>query len=393
MENLKNLVNPIIDEIATVDKAVLESLKDLKSSDPEDVHPTLLKSGTEARKLLYEKMVRAVSDMRRPTEFSKESLSSFDEKLSKAINLTTDAMITHGRYVRSVFSQKSSIVESRLRELHNLALKLHNSANNAMKEISSLDSIITEIDAQTQLVSGRNKIDDDIKYIKIRHEKIKGLVNEETDRLKELRSSEEFKNASDSREKLKQVRQDTHKAKGTAMSHISEMSRPFRKVEKLVLSGKHSIESDLNRILKICINNPAEVITSDENIASLEKLLKETSNLIGQEKIDLNTRERRKKLDAAQRLADELRIIKKTLVNLKDQLEIQRNATENPIFGREVKLEESIKLQQNELVEVQFSIEELDKNSKKMDKEVSSKRKNLEKLASDVMGMKVELTS
>jgi len=393
IENFKEQLDPIVDEIARLRMTLSDSLRELMSSEPdEEVHLGLLKSATEARKLLSEKVSRAISELVSPAEFSKEGLSAFDERVLKAVNLITDAMSTHGRYVRAVFVQKFSTFEFRLRELHGLIMRSHTAIERAIKEISALDSILAEIDLQIQLMQDAKKIAENIRFLESRAEDVRKLVQDESNQLTGLKSSKEFKSAEDSLKEIDRIQQEINKTKGMAVSRISEMGRPFRKIEKLVASGGHSIGHESIKMLKICINNPVEVISSDENIEALEKLLQETSELINTGKIDLNERERRSKLGVARSLASELRNLKKNLVSLSNQLKAQQIMAESPVIGQAVKIENLIAQHESELTGLRASIEELVKKSKSIDEELSSKRESLEKLASDIMGMKIELT-
>lgn len=392
-ENCKKQLDPVIDKISRARSELSDSLKELVGSEPsDDIHPALLKSATEARKLLSDKVSRAISNLGRPQDFSGEGLSAFDERVSKAFNLISDAMTTHGRYVRSVFEQKFSPFETSLRELHELVIQLHAIVEGTAKEIRALDSILSEIAQQTQLDQDLKKTRDDTKNLESRVQDIELHVKDETSKLAELKSGEEFKRAADSAKGLEQTQREINKLKEKAVSHVSEMSRPFRKMEKLVASGGHPIESGTVKTLKICINNPVEVISSDENILALEKLLQEISKLINAGNIDLNEREKRTKLIVAQKLASELKNIRRDLANLSSQLESQRKSSENPILGQAVKLEKLIAQHEYELRIVRTSIGELGKKSKLIEDEMASKRGKLGQMASDAIGAKVELT-
>ncbi|MFH1821268.1 MAG: hypothetical protein ABH852_02355, partial [Methanobacteriota archaeon] len=262
-----------------------------------------------------------------------------------------------------------------------------------MKEIQNLDFIISEISQYEQIKQDVEKIKEDIKSLEGRAKTIEDTVKEESTRLAKLKTSEEFKRATDSAKELEHTKQEINKVRGTAVSRISEMSRPFRKVEKLLKTGSHSIENDASRILKICITDPAVVISSDENIAALDKLLHETSELVNAGKIDLDKREKKNTLYAAQRLVAELRSIKNNLANLDRRTDAQKRASESPAIGQTVKLENLKNQHEHDLEEARASIEELHKKSKQMQEELVSKRASLKKLAGDAIGVIVEFTS
>jgi len=394
MEIFKPQFNLIMDGINKMCAAISESLKELYGSEPdEEVHPGLMKSAAEARKLLYDKVSRATSYIERRPEFTKEALLTFDERLSKAINIIADAMKTHGRYVRAVFGQKSADFESCLRELHELSLRTHASVEKTVKEIQLLDSILSEISLYEQILQDKDRINDDIKLLQGRAKSIADILKDEASQLTELKSCEEFKRATDSVEEFERTAQEIKRVKSVAAGLITEMSRPFRKMEKLIKSGGHTVAPEVLKILEICITDPSDVISSDENIVAFDKLLREISELANTGKIDLDKRERKKLLDAVQSLAAGLKAIKNNLTNLTTHAEAKKRASENPVIVQAGRLEDLIKQHEHDLKEVHAAIEQLDEKFKLMQEKLVSKKENLKKLSSDAMGTKVELTS
>jgi len=384
----------MLDEINGACAGLSETLNALYASDAEsDVDAGLAKSATEARKLLFDKVSRAITSIGSCSEITSDSLSAFDERLSKVVNLTTDAVKTHGRYVRAAFGEKAVEFESSLRALHGLAMQTHASIVNAIKEITVFDSILSEISLQGQIALDINKTNEDIISLESRAKDIEESLKDERTQLEILKASEEFKNATEAANEFERTRQEIIKLRGTATSFVSEMSRPFRKLEKLVKSGGHSVESEVVRIIDICINNPMEVISSKENLAAFDKLLRETVGLANSGKIDLDKHEKKNALDASQRLVAKLNSIKENLANLSSQSEAQKKTANSPAIERAVKLETLIKQREYSLSETRAAIEELNKKSKLLQGEFDSKRENLKKRAGEAVGVIVEITS
>ena len=394
VEYFARQLKPLFDEIAGRSKTLLDSLRELSSSEPsEDVHPSLLKSATEARKLLVDKINRAISDLGRCSDFSSEDLLNFDERIYKTVNLTTDAMRTHGRYVSLVYGQKSLAVETGVRELHELFMRTRTAIKVAIDRVQSIDSVISEIDAITRLRREAKEIQDHVESEKSRVVEVESLLKDDKEKLTKLRASEEFKLAADSINKVELIKKEINQARDLAVSRISEMSRPFRKLDKLIASGVHSTGKETIKILRLCVNSPVEVIDSDENIARLETLLRETSELISTGKIDLEDRERTKKLSVAQGLTSELRGIRKKIESLGKQLEHQQGLSQNTILMQAAEIEKLIGRHEQELKLIHSSIGELGKRAKDLDGEIISKGESLKKLASTALGAQVEITS
>lgn len=394
LENAKLGLNPLLDEITKERERLLDELKALTGAEPtEEIHPGLLKTSTEARKYFNEKMRRALAEIQSRPEFSVGALAAFGEKLTKATNLTTDAMLVHARYVRATFGSAFTAIESHLRRLHELARQAHTSIEGILSDDKSLDSIFSELNSQVELIRNAEKVRDDIKSLEGRAKGIEETLKKERDRLTQLRSSEEFERVAESRRKLEQARLEMNRVRSEVVSAFSDLSRPLRKLDKLVVSGGHQMDREMIKTLELCISNPAETISSDEKISAVEALLQETAKLLAERKIDLADRERRKKLEKARKLAAGLREFKRRLELLEQQLEAQRRAAEHPIQKQTAELEGAINQHESELERVKTMIEEFGRKSELMKGEIEDKRVRLENLASETLGTKIELTS
>jgi hypothetical protein len=393
LETVKPTFNAVLEETVRVRGILLNYLKKLADAKPsEEVYPGLLRTCTEARKLFIEKMTRALADIERSTELTTGALEAFDGKLTKAINLTADATTVHGRYVETVFRPEFAAVRSGLRRLNELAEQTHTTTNGILSESRKLDSISLEIDSQTELTQYIKKTQEDIKSLESLSKETEERVKNEREQSKQLKSGEEFKRAVEAMRELKQIELEINHVKGEVMSAFSDISRPLRKLEKLVSSGWHQMDREKIKTLDLCINNPLEVISSDEKIQVAEELLQETAKLLEDGKIKLNEKERRKKLERIRKLAARLKEFKRYLELLNQRLETQRQALEHPIQKQISKLEQSIAQNESELNNTKKSIEELGQKSKLTEKEIGEKRANLEKLAGEILGTKVELT-
>lgn len=387
-------LNAVLDEMAREREILLNELKTLAGAEPtEEVHPGLLKAATEARKLLTEKMTRALADIGHCPEFSVTTLATFDGKLTKATNLTTDALIVHGRYVRTVFEPRFAAVQTRLRGLHGTAKQAHTIIEGVIRENSALNSVLSEIGSQKELVQNLGKNRANIESLEGRAKETEEMLEKERDQLTQLVSSEEFKRAADLMRGLDQIKLEISRLESEVVSAFSDLSRPLRKLEKLVVSGGHRMDRELMKTLKLCINSPVDIISSEEKISAAKLLLQETSKLLTERKIDLADRERRKKLEKAQKLASDLDGYKRRLDLLNQQLESQRQLLEVPVQKQAAELERSIGQRESGLRQIRASIEELGHKSKLLRDEIEDRRVKLEKLASDTLGAKIELTS
>ncbi len=393
LENVKPKLNPVLDAMNKQREALLNELKALEKVEPtEEIYPGLLKSATGARALLVKKMTRALTEIGSHLEFSTAALTAFDGKLTKVTNLTTDAVTTHGRYVGAVFGANFAVVQSHLRELHGQVRQVHTIIEGAISESESLSPISSELEALSGLVEQAKGTQDRINSLGGQTKEIEDTLKKEGDRLAQLKSSEEFKRATDSAREVDRIKAEINRVRGEAVSAISDLNRPFRKLDKLVASGGHQMDRELIKTLEICIDRPAEIISTDEKISAAEALLRETAKLLSERKIDLGDRERRKKLEWAQKLAAGLREYKKRIDALNQMLDTHAQAMAHPVQKQVTDLERSIGQLESKLEQTKTSLEERGNSFKQMQSEIEEKRVKLEGLVSEVLGTKVALT-
>ena len=392
-ETVKPALNAVLDETIKARKMLLSDTKRLAEAKPsEEVHLELLKTSTEAKKLLVEKITRALADIKHSPELTTGALEVFDSKLTKAINLTTDATTIHGRYVGATFGPEFAAIKSGLRRLHELAGQVHKTIEGVLSENMGLDSISSEINSHIELAELIKKTQDDIKSFEELCKEIGDRVKNEKSRLEQLMSSEEFRYAVEAGRELKQIELDIKRMEGEVTSAFSDISRPLRKLERLVSSGGHQMDREKIKTLGLCINNPLDITSSDEKISAAGELLRETAKLLDEGKIELGWRERKKKLEKIRKLAEGLKGFKGRLDLLRQRLEVHLRASGYPIQKQISELEKSIAQHESKLNNVKASIEELRQKSELTEKEIGEKRINIEKLASEILGTKVELT-
>ena len=390
-ETAKPALKAVLDETCVVRKMLISDLKRLAEANASgELYPGLLKTSTAAKKLLIEKITRGLADIERSPEFTTGALEAFDSKLTKAVNLITDAAAMHGRYVEAAFRPGFTPVKSNLRRLHELAEHMHAAIDGILKENRELESLSSEINSHMGLVKFVKKTQDDIASLEESRKKIEEVMKEEKNQLEQLMSSEEFRRAAEDEDEVRQIELEIKRVEYEVISSFSDLSRPLRKFERLVSSGGHQMNREKVKILDLCINDPLEITSSDEKITTAEELLHETARLMDDGKIELGEHERRKKHESVLKLAAKLRVLKERLESLKQLLRSQR-ATEHLVLKQISELEKSIAQRESELNSLKASAEGLRQKSKLAEKEIEEKRANLEKLAGEILGTKVEL--
>lgn len=375
----------------------LKELKALSEAEPtEDVYAGLRKSAFEARRLLAEKLTRATTYIQKREEFSLQDLKELDDQLAKTVNLTTNAIVTHGRYVRVLFGPPLTAIELRLRRMHGLIKEAHTLIEGTLEKMRSFDSVSSKISSHRQLLHRIQDMRNSANSLKGQVEVLEGLIKEEDKKLEQLVNSEEFKGLDASRRELERIELEVAQVGGAASSAISELNRPLRKMEKLVRVGEYRVDRELIEVLESCIENPLEVLSSEEKIASTHALLKKLLELLEGGKISMGDHERRKRIELARELLEEkkLKKLKQRLVDLEKEREIQKRACEQtPLLKQKTGLEESTQKHRSELDRLRTTIEELNRESQIAEGDVGKNLHELEGLATEAVGTKIVLTS
>ncbi|MGC8816390.1 MAG: hypothetical protein ACP5PX_01025 [Candidatus Hadarchaeum sp.] len=394
IEKNKPQLAALVVEINKIRTPLSLSLKDLYQSEPEDeVHHGLVKSATEARKLFYEKISRAIANMECPQEFTADSLLKFNEKISKATSIIADAMKAHGRYVRAVFGKKYAEFEFHLRKLNELIIQTQPTLNHIIVEINALDGLISEISSYKLTQMEMERIKGNIAHLQDKVKKLEIEINEIASQIARIKVSPEFKRATDLAGELERTRHEISKARESTVCLISELNRPFRKLEKSLKAGELQTVPELEKILEICINEPGELISSEDNLNAFDKLLRRTLELAGCGKIGLDKREMKNLEAAAHSLPSRLKEVKKNLAMLMENAENMKRDSENPLFEEVVKLENLIEKLEEERKESLHAIEQLESKIRDMLEELVSKKNVLQKSAGELLGTKIEITS
>jgi DNA repair exonuclease SbcCD ATPase subunit len=390
-------LNTTLDRLSEVREALLKELKALSEAEPtEEAYPGLRKAAMEARRLLADKLTRAAAYIQRREEFSSNDLVTLDGKLTKMVNLTTDAIATHSRYVRALFGPHLNAVELRLRRLHGVVREIHALIEKTLGEMRSLDVISSKISSQRELLHRIESMQADVKSLESQVVVLEKLIENESNQLARLVNSEEFKGWDASGRELERIEREIAQVKGAASSAISGLSRPLRKMKKLVIAGECQMDREMMRALELCIENPLEVLSSNEKIASTDALLQKMIELLEGGKISMGDRERKQRMKLARELLEEKKLLKlkEQLAHLYARREAQKRTHEQTsLLKQKAELEGSIEKYKSDLKRARATIEELHRESQQAEKDIDRNLRELEKLASEAIGATVELTS
>jgi chromosome segregation ATPase len=389
-------LNDVLGRLSEERNTFLNELKNLSEAEAaEGVYPALYKSAIEARRLLVDKLTRSLIKFQPQAEISTDMLTSLDEKLTKMVNFTTHAITTHGRYVRMVFGSRMNALQLRLRYLHGLVKEAHALIEEALKKTRSLDSLLSKVESQMELLHRIDAMRDESESMRGRITELEKSIENENTKLARLMESEEFKRAGSLRDEIQRIEQEITRMRDAIASTLSSIGRPLRKMEKLVTSGKYEMNRELEIVLKLCTRDPLAIISSDEKVSAAQSLLQRMSSLLEEGKINLSERDRAKRIEMVREIVREERLakFKKRLEQLRGEKEERLRVWEQLPHLRKSELEQAIEKYRAEMKAMQTRIAELDDGLKSAREEADKNRSDLEQLASEVMGTKIEIIS
>jgi len=396
LEAAKEAVKPRVDEVAWICeeiKALIEVLA--RAEAVKEVYVGLGKTAHEARRLLVDKLNRAIKGIKPPRELTWQNLVTFDDSLSRALSLINDAITAHGRYVAILFDQQVQNVSRSIHKLNGSAAGLKGIIMENSREIGMFDGISSKIARQRDLLQLRT-------YMRAQKESLDGQVKElentvkvEGAELDRLVNSQELKQVENIRHELDQIERKIIRIRGEASSAISNLGRPFKKMKKLALDGKHPLDRSKLRMLDLCIDEPLKAFLSEgENMPELTALLQDLEGIIKNEEIKINPRERRKRLAHIRAMLDGgLFDLKRRFEGvLEEKAEKGREYAMSPLLKQKAELEESLDARRSKLDRIKSELNGTVKEMEKTEEEIRRNGSELEGEASTVLGAKLKIT-
>lgn len=396
LEAAKEATRPKIDEVVWICEEIRALIKVLTQAEAvKEVYVGLGKTAREARRLLVDKLNRAIHGVNPPKELTWQGVVAFDDSLGRALGLMNDAIIAHSRYVAVLFGQQVQNVSSSIHKLNGSAAGLKGAIMENDREIQMLDGISSKIARQRDLLQLQT-------YTRAQRESLDGRIKElensvkaEGAELDQLINSQELKQMENVRHELDQIGRRIIRIKGEASSAISNLGRPFKKMKKLALDEKHPLDRDKLRMLDLCIDEPIKAFLSEEeNMPRLTVLLRDLEDIIKNEEIKINPRERRKKLAHIRAMLDGgmLDLKRRYEGALAEKAAKEQAYTTSPLLKQKAELERSLKAHRSELEKIQSEFKGLTKEMEDVEGEIKQGKSKLEEEASIALGVKLKIT-
>lgn len=390
------ILKPKVDEIVIAFEGVKIATQIISEAElTGDVHPKLYKMGNEARRLLAEKIIRAIDGVNRPRDLTWQSLLNFNDSAARAVSLVVEASTSHGRHAAILFEKQMQNLFQSIHKLHGLTIKLGELLNGEGAQLQELDRIASLIARQRELAKEAERLRAEKELLEKRGGALNQALVEKSTELEHLMKCDDLKQLESLQRELLELGQRMSNLQNLFISIASGISRPFRKMRNLVSIGKHPLDRDLAKALDLYIDDPFEAALSEaDGLPMLNALLLDLQNLIQSGEVELSARERRKKLERIHELLKTTALpdIQKEYRQLLAERESKSSAyKQSPLLRRKTELEKSIEQQKLELERVHADIGATQTKLGEIRHEIEENRAELEKSSTAVLDAQVKL--
>ncbi|MDI6819941.1 MAG: hypothetical protein QMC89_03435 [Candidatus Hodarchaeaceae archaeon] len=390
------ILKPKVDEIIIACEGVKIATQIISEAElTEDVHPKLYKMGNEARRLLTEKIIRAMDGVNRPRDLTWQSLLDFNDSAARAVSLVAETSAAHGRHVAILFEKQMQNLFQSIHKLHGLTIRLGELLNEKGAQLRELDRIASLIARQREFAKEVERLRVEEELLERREGVLSQTLMEGSTELERLMKCDDFKQLESLQRELLELEEGMNHLRNAFISITSGISRPFRKMRNLVSIGKHPLDRDLAKALDLYIDDPFEAALSEvDGLPMLNALLLDIQNLIQSGEVELSARERRKKLERIHELLKTTTLlgIQKEYRQLLAERESKSSAyKQSPLLRRKAELEKSIEQQKLELERVRANIGATQTKLGEIRHKIEENRAELEKSSTAVLDAQVKL--
>jgi len=362
----------------------------------EEVHLHLQRSAEEAKRLLTSKVSRAAEEINPPSELTWESLQTFGTKLEKNIELLKGALTYHGRYVGMLFEREMKELAEPIRRLRDLSGELDRILERGKSRVRELTRISSAVAEYRSSIQNLRELNRQQKTMTSKIEKLQKARAKEAEELENLIKSKAFQNLEDLKRKQAKLEEELKTTEKSILLALSPVSRPLRKMRKLASTGKYPLDRGTIQAIDSYLDNPIRAALSEiVELPKLSSILGHLKQAILEEKIELDPRERQKKLRQISDLLENRRLI--ALRARHERLETELRAVtekcnKSPILEQKRLIERSLESLKAEMERTKNKLAEIGTKISRTRCEVEKTRKKVQELSEQILGIQVEFS-
>lgn len=388
--DLKDPLNEVNDSIEDIQDLINE----LEEAEPSDeVHPRIYKSVMEEKRLLVKKTRNALKKLDVPSSMNLKRIKEFSQSLARSINILGDASTSHRARTATLFDDRVDRLRGLLDDLQDAAKDLNSILDSINSEINELNRLTDIIQERENALSKKASIEKEITSLENRLNEEENKLDKNGNSLKGLEMSDEFKSLREEIQEINSIESRLKTLQDSINSRISGISRPLRKMQRMIQREEYATSSDVFKALNSYLDDPFKAAENeDEGLPGLNSLLEELQDLM-EEKMKLDEREREKKSETVNQLLEN-----DTISRILDEYERERNRLKelkelkrkSSLLDRKKELEMNIEETRENIDSIKSELDEAEEELEDIKGVINDKSRELEEQARSVLDVKIK---
>lgn len=388
-------IGSILGKISEAKKEIENLSSDLASAEPdEEIHPNVYKSAKEARRLLLQKMDRAVEKIDTPSKEEWRKLLDFNRSLQDAVNLLKNANLNHGGQAATVFEEEVNRLTRLIDKIQPLSSELNTSLRKIKLNLDDLGEILEEISRREDLLDRKRDLKDGLEELKNQKGEIEKEYKRVADSLDSLKRSDRFEELKEMKGEIKELSQQKDQIRGKIETTISKLKRPLRKMNKMIERDEHMVGKEVLDALDSYLKEPVETtLSEEEGLPKFRSMLKELENVL-QGKMKLDDRERGKRLQEVRDILQKNKLseLQEKFFEIESgQTELKKERKSSSLLEKKERLENSFEKKKSNLSKVEKRIKESEKELRDIRRQIKEANEKIQERAKSLFDIEVEI--
>ncbi len=385
----------LIERISDIETKIKNLSSELANAEPEEeVHPNVYKSAKEARRLLLQKMDRAIEKIEVPTEREWNKLLDFNRSLQDAVNLLKNARLNHGGQASTVFGEKVSKFDRLTEKIQPLSKELNTSLRKIKLNLDELDELLEDINRRENIIERIKKTEDALEELRNQKKEIEKEYNRVKDSLESLKRSDRFEELENMKEEIEGLSQQKDEIKADMEATVSQLKRPLRKMDKMIERDDHMVSKDVLEALESYLEEPAQTaLREEEGLPKFRSMVEELEDVL-EEKMELEDRERKKRLNEVRKILENEKLVslQNRFFETEDkQKELKKEIDSSSLLEKKERLEKSLEKEESKLNKVKDRIDKSEDKLRDLKEQIKSTSERIEEKAKSLFDIRVEI--
>jgi|GEM_PF-1781978 len=324
-------------------------------------------------------------------EMNHEELENFCSKTSKVLDNMKKVPPKQAILLSKYFKKEAS-------EIVKILKRIEDNLDEMRKMLADGKPIflVNKINSHVSAIREKKKKFDDLEQQeKVIKEKIKRLRSEKKGKqgdIEELLKSDEYREMIDSRERARDLREESESIESDLREQVSSIKRPLKKYEHVLRNDK-SIPREKRISFEKLIHSPVKTIMTEGGESVLGELVSRVNESVKEGEISLKESEMKKFSDFCSNLKEGgISDLKKRHLEIRERIEkSEKQKGRSEVLNEREKLRREIENLDHEISEYERNLENLSKGKDSAKSDIIREKESLEKTMERELGKKFRI--